>query len=174
VCAFFHQTPLFVTRQSLGAQTMDVRIVAPLGMATRQAHQTGHRGVCALGHARWGADATAFIQMVDDICGGFFRYRGVEESCAASCGKRFATGATAQQAHASVVIPCTQNEVVLAALPTLLACRIDTGARGAVRSCPAALLAGIPLSAWRTSSDLTAPVNTAAMITGHYRGFCGP
>jgi hypothetical protein len=65
--------------------------------------------------------------MAAAICGSFFRYLGVEEGRAASCGKPSATGAAVQQAHAIMAIHCTTNEVVLARLTKLLACCIATG-----------------------------------------------
>ena len=106
---------------------MDVLIVQPLGVAARHTQQPCHRGLCDLRQAGCGADTTAFIQMVNHIDGFFFRYFGVEEGGATSFGKLFATGATAQQAHAIAAIYFTDNKVVLATLTKLWAFHIDTG-----------------------------------------------
>jgi len=105
---------------------MDVLIGPPLGVTARHTQQPCPRSFGDLGQARCGADATAFIQMVDDIFGFFFCYFGGEESRAASFSKLFATDATAQQAHAIVAIHFTKNEVVLAALTKRLAFYMDT------------------------------------------------
>jgi hypothetical protein len=118
---------LFVELQGLWRQAVHVLLMKPLGMPTGHPQQTGDSFFRDLHEPCRGPDATAFIQMVDDVLSGGFWKLGIEQGSATALGELFPAGATAQQADTVMAIHLPDDEVVGSGAAKQLAFGIDTG-----------------------------------------------
>jgi hypothetical protein len=117
---------LLIELQDFRSETVHVLIVEPFRMAPSNPHQPGHRFFGTLHEPGRGPDTTAFTQMANDLFGFGLRALRIEQGGAASLGKFFTAGATAQQAKGITAIDLSDDEIALATLAKELACRIDT------------------------------------------------
>ena len=74
-----------------------------------------------------GPDATAFIQMTDDVCSFGLWKLGVEQGAAPSLGELLPTDATAEQTETVVPIHLPDDEVIGPSVAKQLAFGIDAG-----------------------------------------------
>jgi len=101
--------------------------MTPLGMPTGHPQQTGDGFFRDLYESCRGPDATAFIQMVDDVLRGGLWELGIEQGSATALGELFPAGATAQQADTVMTIHLPDDEVIGSGAVKQLAFGIDTG-----------------------------------------------
>jgi len=101
-------------------------------MAAGAPQQPGNGLFGHLGQAGGRPYATAFIEMVDDLCGFALWELRVEQRCPASLRKFLTAATTSQQPQAITTVHLPDDEIVVAALAKEVAVRIDTGSSGEV------------------------------------------
>jgi hypothetical protein len=99
----------------------------PLGMTARHPQQPRHCLFTHLHQPSWGPHATAFVEMVDDVCSCGLRELGIKQRAPATLGKFFTAGTTAQQPDAVTAISFADDEIALTRLTKPVAFRVHTG-----------------------------------------------
>jgi hypothetical protein len=114
-----------------------------------------------------GPDATAFMQMTDDVCSFGLWKLGVEQGAAPLLGELLPTGATAEQTETVVPIHLPDDEVIGPSAAKQLAFGIDTGQSGSIGSLHDVLLKNrwSLLGGLQTTRQL---LSIPAIIPGHY------
>lgn len=106
---------------------MNLLIVKALSMTTTGFGESGNRGLGGFSQSRSRADATSFVEMVNDRLGFRFTHFGVKHSRVASLREFFWTTAAAQQTNTVLAIDLANGEIALAWTSIMLAIRIHTG-----------------------------------------------